>query len=99
MEQYFKNNKVGSFNRENERGIDVRNKCIHCDVSLCSMGILGCIIGPFFFENAVGRAITVNGARYRDAIVQFFLPKLQDIGVTQPEKQFDHCIRVRFLAV
>lgn len=40
MEQYFKNNKVGSFNRENEGAIDVRNKCIHCDVSLCSVGIL-----------------------------------------------------------
>ncbi|CAK9818123.1 hypothetical protein ANTQUA_LOCUS9679 [Anthophora quadrimaculata] len=41
----------------------------------------GGIIGPFFFENAADQAITVNGARYRDMIIQFFVPKLQDIDV------------------
>ena len=34
---------------------------------------------PYFFENEAGRAATVNGARYRDAITRFFLPKLDDI--------------------
>ncbi|XP_078047551.1 uncharacterized protein LOC144475472 [Augochlora pura] len=42
---------------------------------------VGGIIGPFFFENAAGQAITVNGARYRDMIIQFFVPKLQDMDV------------------
>ncbi|EFN78794.1 hypothetical protein EAI_16705, partial [Harpegnathos saltator] len=41
----------------------------------------GGIIGPFFFENAAGQAITVNGARYCDMINQFFVSKLQDIDV------------------
>ncbi|EFN87925.1 hypothetical protein EAI_17175, partial [Harpegnathos saltator] len=41
----------------------------------------GGIIGPFFFENAAGQAITVNGARYRDMIIQFFVSKLQDMDV------------------
>ncbi|EFN76234.1 hypothetical protein EAI_06029, partial [Harpegnathos saltator] len=41
----------------------------------------GGIIEPFFFENAAGQAITVNGARYRDMIIQFFVPKLQDMDV------------------
>ena len=41
----------------------------------------GGIIGPYFFENETGQAATVNGARYRDTITQFFLPKLNDIDV------------------
>ncbi|EFN76657.1 hypothetical protein EAI_15297, partial [Harpegnathos saltator] len=39
------------------------------------------IIGSFFFENAAGQAITVNGAHYHDMIIQFFVPKLQDMDV------------------
>lgn len=31
-----------------------------------------CIIGPFFFENQNGKAITVNGERYRTMIDTFF---------------------------
>ena len=41
----------------------------------------GGVIGPYFFENETGRAATVNGARYRDTITQFFPPKLDDIDV------------------
>lgn len=41
----------------------------------------GGIIGPFFFENATGEAITVNAARYRDMIMRFLVPKLQDVDV------------------
>ena len=41
----------------------------------------GDVIGPYFFENEAGQAATVNGARYRDTITQFFLPKLDDIDV------------------
>ena len=39
------------------------------------------IIEPYFFENEADQAATVNGARYRDMITQFFLPKLDDIYV------------------
>ena len=34
-----------------------------------------------FFENATGRAITVNRTYYCDMIIQFFVPKLQNIDV------------------
>ena len=41
----------------------------------------GSIIGPYFFENETGQAATVNSARYRDIITQFFLSKFNDIDV------------------
>lgn len=41
----------------------------------------GGIIGPYFFESETGQAATVTGARYRDMITQFFLPKLNGIDV------------------
>lgn len=41
----------------------------------------GGIIGPFFFENDVGEAITVNGERYRRMITDLFLPALDDMGL------------------
>ncbi|EFN75581.1 hypothetical protein EAI_08637, partial [Harpegnathos saltator] len=41
----------------------------------------GGVIGPYFFENDVGEAITVNGERYRTMITNFFWPKLNDMDV------------------
>lgn len=41
----------------------------------------GGIIGPYFFKNAEGVRVTVNGPRYRAMINEFLLPKIQDIGV------------------
>jgi len=35
-----------------------------------------------FFENEAGQEETVTGAQYRDMITQFFVPKLEDIDVT-----------------
>ena len=52
----------------------------------------GSIIGPYFFENEAGQVATVNGARYRDMITQFFLPKLDDIGVANMWFQQDNAI-------
>ena len=49
----------------------------------------GGVIGPCFFENEAGRAATVNGARYRDAITRFFLPKLDDIDAADTRFQRD----------
>lgn len=42
----------------------------------------GGIIGPFFFENEQGAAVTVNGERYRAMINDFLFPALEeeDIG-------------------
>ena len=44
----------------------------------CSRGI----IGPFFFENEQGEAVTVNGDRYRTMLNEFLFTKIEeeDIG-------------------
>ena len=39
-----------------------------------------------------GQAATVNGARYRDTITQFFLPKLDDIDVADTWFQQDNAM-------
>lgn len=41
----------------------------------------GGIIGPFFFENEDGSAVTVNGERYRAMITQFLVPHLEAIDL------------------
>lgn len=41
----------------------------------------GGVIGPYFFENDVGEAITINGERYRTMLTDFFWPKLNDMEV------------------
>ncbi|KAK0166333.1 hypothetical protein PV328_004759 [Microctonus aethiopoides] len=52
----------------------------------------GGIIGPFFFENASGQAITVDGARYHDMIIHYFIPKLQNINTDDMWFQQDDAI-------
>jgi len=41
----------------------------------------GGIIGPFFFENEQGAAVTVNGDRYRAMLNEFLFPKIQEYYV------------------
>ena len=36
------------------------------------------IIGPFFFENEQGAAVTVHGERYRAMLNEFFFPKIEE---------------------
>lgn len=36
-----------------------------------------CIIGPYFFEDDNGRAVTVNSERYVEMITNFFIPELR----------------------
>ena len=38
----------------------------------------GGIIGPFFFENEQGTAVTVNGERYRAMFNEFLFPKIEE---------------------
>ena len=38
----------------------------------------GDIIGPFFFENEQGAAVTANGERYRAMLNEFLLPKIEE---------------------
>ena len=58
-------------------------------VTVCCEFWPGGVIEPYFFENEAGRAATVNGARYRDTITQFFLPKLDNIDVVDIQFQQD----------
>ena len=37
-----------------------------------------CRIGPFFFENQQGEAVTVNGHRYRAMLNEFLFTKLEE---------------------
>ncbi|XP_045504404.1 uncharacterized protein LOC123701036 [Colias croceus] len=37
-----------------------------------------CVIGPYFFEDARGRTVTVNSARYVTMLRNFFEPELQE---------------------
>ena len=56
-----------------------------------------------FLRTMAGQAATVNGARYRDVITRFFLPRLDDIdvadmwfqqeGAIQPMKRFNYRTR------
>ncbi|CAB3238242.1 unnamed protein product [Arctia plantaginis] len=41
----------------------------------------GGVIGPFFFENAAGQTTTVDGARYRAMLTEFFLLQLNELGL------------------
>lgn len=39
------------------------------------------VIGPYFFEDAVGNTVTVNGDRYREMINDFLLPQIDELGL------------------
>ena len=41
----------------------------------------GGIIGPYFFENEAGAAVSVNILRYRTMINEFLCPELEDMDV------------------
>ena len=41
----------------------------------------GGVIGPFFFEDAAGQTTTVDGARYRAILTEFYLPQLNELGL------------------
>ena len=41
------------------------------------------IIGPYFFEEENGRAITVNGERYHTLITDFLIPKVNEMNAIQ----------------
>lgn len=41
----------------------------------------GGIIGPYFFKDAVGRNVTVNGDRYRSMLTNFLLPKMEELNL------------------
>ena len=59
----------------------------------------GGIIGPYFFKYASNRNVTVNGERYCEMALNFFLPKRQELSLHDMWFQQDdatcHTARVR----
>jgi hypothetical protein len=49
----------------------------------------GGVIGPYFFENEAGNAVTVNGARYRKMITEFLWPQLDSMEMEDMWFQHD----------
>ncbi|XP_073831485.1 uncharacterized protein [Musca autumnalis] len=43
----------------------------------------GGVIGPYFFRNNVGEAVTVNGDRYRAMVTDYFIPELDGMNVDE----------------
>ena len=50
-------------------------------VSFGAWKTAGGIIGPYFFENETGAAVSLNGLRYRTMINEFLLPEFEDMDV------------------
>jgi hypothetical protein len=55
----------------------IHEKPLHAQraTDLCGFWAGG-VIGPYFFKNEAGNAITVNGVRYRNMIMEFLWPQL-----------------------
>lgn len=43
----------------------------------------GGVIGPYFFRDEEGRAVTVNGDRYRAMLLEFLWPELDNIDIEE----------------
>ncbi|GFT81424.1 transposable element Tc3 transposase [Trichonephila clavipes] len=50
-------------------------------LTVCCALWAGGIMGPYFFKNDKGHNVTVNGARYRAMITNFFIPELNNHDV------------------
>lgn len=81
----------GYVNKQNCRIWATENPRVTHEVSLhpkrvtvwCALWAGG-VMGPFFFEDAEDEsALTVNGERYRDMLVSFFWPLLEEMDLTE----------------
>ena len=60
----------------------VCEKCLYPERVMVWCGLwAGRLIGPYFFEDETGKAVTVNGDRYHRMITQFLWPQLQALNV------------------
>ena len=78
----------GYVNKQNNRFWGTENPCITNEEPLHQLQVTawcavyaGGVIWPFFFENAAGQTTTVDGARYRAMVTEFFLPQLDELGL------------------
>lgn len=58
-----------------ERPLHPRRVTVWCGI--WSRGV----VGPYFFEDAMGDAVTVNGDRYREMIINFFSNQVNQLGL------------------
>lgn len=71
----------GFVNKQNCRLWDDHNPHEVHQVAMHPRFWSGGVIGPHFFKNDVGEAITVNGERYRSMINNFFWLELNNMDV------------------
>ncbi|XP_075149032.1 uncharacterized protein LOC142222665 isoform X2 [Haematobia irritans] len=72
----------GFVNKQNENPRVIVEKPMHPQRVTVWCGLWACgIIGPYFFQNEAGQAVTVNGVRYREMITNFLGPELEDMDV------------------
>ena len=65
-----------------ENPCDIHQKPLHSEkvIVWCAVASFG-VIGPSFFEDKAGRAVTVNSACYAELLRTFLEPELQRLGV------------------
>jgi hypothetical protein len=65
-----------------ENPCDIHQKPLHSEkvIIWCGVASFG-VIGPCFFEDEAGRAVTVNSAHYTEMLDAFLEPELQRLGV------------------
>jgi hypothetical protein len=61
---------------------DIHQKPLHSEKITVWRGVtfFG-VIGPYFFEDEAGRAVTVNSSRFTEMLCTFLEPELQRLGV------------------
>ena len=65
---------------ENPR--DIHQKPLHSETVIVCCGVASyVVIGPYFFEDEAGRAVTVNSASYTEMLRTFLELELQRLGV------------------
>ena len=65
---------------EKPRGIHQKPLLSEKDIVWCGAASFG-VIGPYFFEDEAGRAVTGNSACYTEMLHTFLEPELQRLGV------------------
>ena len=65
-----------------ENPCNIHQKPLHSETVIvwCRVASSG-VIGPYFFEDEAGRAVTVNSARYIGMLCTFLEPEFQRLGV------------------
>jgi hypothetical protein len=76
----------------------IHEKLLHAQRATVWCGCwAGGLIGPYFFEDEAGNAVTVNGEHYRNMITEFLWPHLDGMDledvVPAGRRNLSHCGR------